>query len=211
MTTAIYVENTSISALQLSEFFRLAGIPGSHVDGATFQAYLKQRNPFETISSSVSVVDFQETELLKPRECIRLSEWNDLIDPSEFFSGQGTCLSSSFQRDLLPALRQVVYAPGKTLYLPRMERNAIDSEIRDNLPKEHLISWVDLARFIRMYPQGRDGYFLCYMRGVGAAVFTVDVYWRSGGRKWSVSGWELDEGGYWSAGYQILYPGNAAL
>lgn len=209
MATSVDIARTNISAFQLSEFFRLASIPGSHINGETFQAYIEERNPFET--TLPPVVDFQETELLKLRESIRLPKWNDLTNPSEFFNSPGIFLSSSFWKNIFPVFQPVACAPEQILHLPRMERRADDSEIRNNLPKEHLTNWTVLARFIRMYPQGRDGYFFCYMRDANAAVFAVGVHWISDNREWFVDDWELGGSGHWSAGYHVLCPGNAVL
>jgi len=46
MATKVDIAGTDITASQLSEFYRLAALPGGHVNRATFQAYLERRNPF---------------------------------------------------------------------------------------------------------------------------------------------------------------------
>lgn len=46
MATKVDIAGTSISASQMGEFYRLAAISDSHVNRATFQAYLERRNPF---------------------------------------------------------------------------------------------------------------------------------------------------------------------
>lgn len=46
MATKVDIAGTSISASQMSEFYRLAALSDGHVNRATFQAYLERRNPF---------------------------------------------------------------------------------------------------------------------------------------------------------------------
>ncbi len=46
MATKVDIAGTNISASQMSEFYRLAALPGSHIDRTTLQAYLERRNPF---------------------------------------------------------------------------------------------------------------------------------------------------------------------
>src|SRR3989344_4952885 len=46
MATKVDIAGTDITASQMSEFYRLAALPGGHVNRGTFQAYLERRNPF---------------------------------------------------------------------------------------------------------------------------------------------------------------------
>jgi hypothetical protein len=46
MATKVDIAGTDITASQMSEFYRLAALPGSHVNRGTFQPYLERRNPF---------------------------------------------------------------------------------------------------------------------------------------------------------------------
>ncbi len=47
MATKVDIAQTNISAAQVSEMFRLAAIPGSHVNGSTLQKFIEGRNPFD--------------------------------------------------------------------------------------------------------------------------------------------------------------------
>jgi len=47
-TSIVDIDQTTISAGQMSEFWRLVPVPGSHVNGKTMQAYIERRNPFES-------------------------------------------------------------------------------------------------------------------------------------------------------------------
>lgn len=46
MATKVDIAGTSISASQMSEFWRVAALPGKHINKDTFQAYIEGRNPF---------------------------------------------------------------------------------------------------------------------------------------------------------------------
>lgn len=46
MATKIDIAGTNISASQMSEFYRLAALQGSHINRTSFQAYLERRSPF---------------------------------------------------------------------------------------------------------------------------------------------------------------------
>lgn len=55
MATKVDIAGTSISAPQMSEFFRLAAVLESFINGATFQAYLERRNPFPQPEEKVAL------------------------------------------------------------------------------------------------------------------------------------------------------------
>ena len=93
-----------------------------------------------------------------------------------------------------------------------------ESDIRKELPETHLSTLEDIAGLIEAQPDGSPGFLLnngyaniFYVEGKNGEVFAVAVRWRSVRRRWYVDDWELDEHGYWCAGYQVLCPGNAAL
>jgi hypothetical protein len=152
----------------------------------------------------------QESAILRPEASITFPARSEPIDPNEFFNRSGVYLYGTFSGRILPALKPVASTPKRTYGVGRLEQNAYDREIRPALPKRHLGNWEDLASLIEMYPNGKEGYYLLYLKGVNGEVFAVVVYWDSDYRSWSVGGWKLDEGG-WGADDQVLCPSNAAL
>jgi len=46
MATKVDIAGTDIPASQMKEFYRLAALPGGHVNRGTFQSYLEKRDPF---------------------------------------------------------------------------------------------------------------------------------------------------------------------
>ncbi|MEK9151447.1 MAG: hypothetical protein AAB547_02345 [Patescibacteria group bacterium] len=153
----------------------------------------------------------RETSILKPEDPITFPARDKPIDPNEFFSRSGIYLYGSFRERILPVLKPVASTPRRTYGIGRLKKNAYDREVRPDLPKRHLGNWEDIASLIEMYPNGKEGYYLFYLEGVGGEVFAVRVLWDSGNRWWLVFVWRLDECGCWGADCQVLCPGNAAL
>src|SRR3990167_3148630 len=75
--------------------------------------------------------------------------------------------SITFPERNLPVLKSVASTPKRTYGIGRLKKNAYDREIRSNLPKHHLANWEDIASLIEMYPNGKEGYYLLYLEGVG--------------------------------------------
>src|SRR3989344_1486317 len=75
MATKVDIAGTDITASQLSEFYRLAALPGGHVNRATFQAYLEKRNPFafERNEHGHVVLTFTGLDLIGSAEVTRLT------------------------------------------------------------------------------------------------------------------------------------------
>ena len=90
MATKVDIVGTSISASQMSEFYRLAALPVSHVNRVTFQAYLERRNPFafERNEHDHVVLTFTSLDLIGAAEIERLE-------------GVGYCVSSYAKSCLL--------------------------------------------------------------------------------------------------------------
>lgn len=153
----------------------------------------------------------RETRILKPDGSITFPERNTPIDPNEFFNRSSVYLWGSFRERILPVLKPVASTPKRTYGIGRLKKNAYDREIRPDLPKRHLGNWEDIASLIDMYPNGKEGYYLLYLEGVGGEVFAVRVAWFSDYRQWDVNGCSLAVRGYWNADGQVLYPSNAAL
>src|SRR3989344_6068272 len=121
----------------------------------------------------------RETKILKPDGSITFPERNTPIDPNEFFNRPSVYRWRSFRERILPVLKSVASTPKRTYGIGRLKKNAYDREIRSNLPKHHLANWEDIASLIEMYPNGKEGYYLLYLEGVGGEVFAVRVYWDS--------------------------------
>ncbi len=115
----------------------------------------------------------RETKIVKPDGSITFPERNTLIDPNEFFSRSGIYLYGSFRERILPVLKPVASTPRRTYGIGRLKKNAYDREVRPDLPKRHLGNWEDIASLIEMYPNGKEGYYLFYLEGVGGEVFAV--------------------------------------
>ena len=112
----------------------------------------------------------RETKILKPDGLITFPERTALIDPNEFFNRSIVYLWGSFRDRILPVLKPVVSTPERTYGVGRLKKNAYDREIRPDLPKPHLGNWEDIASLIEMYPNGKEGYYLFYLEGVGGEV-----------------------------------------
>lgn len=153
----------------------------------------------------------RETDFLKPEGQIVFPARNKIIDSNEFFNRSSMYLWGSFRERILPVLKPVASTPKRTYGVGRLKKNAYDREIRSDLPKRHLGNWEDIASLIETHPNGKKGYYLLYLEGVGGEVFAVVVTWDSNDRQWLVNDWKLDERGGWDAGGQVLYPSNAAL
>lgn len=153
----------------------------------------------------------RETKILKPDGSITFPERTTPIDPNEFFNRSSVYPWGSFRELILPVLKPVASTPKRIYGIGRLKKNAYNREIRPDLPKRHIGNWEDIASLTEMYPNGKEGYYLLYLKGVGGEVFAVNVYWHSDRRKWRVDDWGLDERGEWGAGSQVLCPSNAAL
>lgn len=162
----------------------------------------------------VNMEIIQESAILKPEDSITFPARGKPIDPSEFFGRKGIHPFDSFRECILPALKPVESMPERIYGVGRLKRRADDHKIRLALPKRYLASWEDIASFIEMYPNGKAGCFLFYLKGINNEIFPVDARWRRFNhryRKWRVYDWRLVEGGGWDTGPQVLCPGNAAL
>jgi hypothetical protein len=153
----------------------------------------------------------RETKILKPDGSITFPERNTPIDPNEFFNRSSVYLWGSFRERILPVLKPVASTPKRIYGIGRLKKNTYDREIRPDLPKRHLGNWEDIASLVEMYPNGKEGYYLLYLEGVGGEVFAVSVSWYSVYRQWDVFDWALDGDGGWVADFRVLCPSNAAL
>lgn len=154
----------------------------------------------------MAITAMKETNILKWEDSITFPARDTLIDPNEFFNREGIYISDSFQEYILPVFRPVISTPERTYKVASLKKKAFKHKILLDLPKRYLGNWEDIASLIEMYPNGKAGYYLLYMEGVGGDVYTVDVRWLYAVRGWLVGGWLLDRHGYCHAGHEVLCP-----
>jgi hypothetical protein len=109
---------TDITASQMSEFFRLGALPGSHVNRGTFQAYLERRNPFtfERNEHGHVVLTFTGLDLTGAAEVKRLRAAKYRVDYDAKSCFLSTLEDSYDRKHLLEAGR--IY---KVALMPRLE------------------------------------------------------------------------------------------
>jgi hypothetical protein len=164
-----------------------------------------------------------ETELLKPVTQTIVPTRTKPFNAAEFYqTGPGLYVSRTFADRLDMSVRQSMVPAhsglGRPYVASLLKANAYDKDIREELPKEHLSTFEDIAGLIEAQPGGSPGFLLnngyaniCYFEDKNGEVFAVGVAWDSAHREWHVHDWKLDELGYWFADCQVLCPGNAAL
>lgn len=159
-----------------------------------------------------------ETRLLKPVAQATVPARTKPVDAAEFFqTREGLHVYDSFRNrfDFEAPIQAVSDQPYVASLL---KSDAKDWDIRKELPETHLSTLEDIAGFIEVQPNGKEGFLLTngyvnlfYVMGKEGVVIVVDIYWSAECRGWDVRGWNLDEGGRWLAGYQVLCPGTASL
>ncbi len=141
-------------------------------------------------------------KFLKPVEAAVMEVFN----PEELTRNKDIWLSSSFFSQVLSAAEN--FQPTDDLSLPLgfdLIEPANDSEIRSELPKDHVFKAGEFCWRLKMMtqsqPNGASGILLAngevnifYVVGWGG-VFAVCVYWHSGNRQWHVECYRLDEHG----------------
>ncbi|MEI7749555.1 MAG: hypothetical protein WCJ25_00970 [Candidatus Moraniibacteriota bacterium] len=223
------VGTNGISASQMSEFFRLANIPGSHINHDTIQALIEKRNPFGN-GEGRSIL--KESNLLKPVSCATVPKRTESFTAERWYQGRkGLYVSGSFAYCFdLRARKLVTSAPERLYVASLLKANAYDRDIRKELPENHLSTLEDIAALIEAQPDGKSGILLTngymnifYVEGKNGKVFAVSAYWCTDVRAWRVDDWMLDmfcDGNWnadhfgdwnWYAGHQVLCPSNAVL
>jgi len=201
-------ETNGISASQMSEFFRLAAIPGSHVNRDTLQAFLEKRNPFGVDDGLL----FKETTLLRPVETFVTSGEDNVLDEDVFFqSREGEIwVSPSFRKRFGYTFRKS-RASNRKYVACKLKRNANDTAIRADLPESHLSELGDIARLIKGGALSKDCAYFAYVEDENGEVFAVRVCWSADARVWDVDDWRLVGCGDWGAVYRVLCPRKATL
>lgn len=162
----------------------------------------------------------QETRLLKLVAQATVPARTKPFTASEFYqNGPGLYVYDTFADRLELHARQTVdSAPERPYVASLLKASTHDTDIRSELPDEHLSTLEDIAGLIEVQRSGQSGFLLTdgsvnifYVKGKNGKVFAVLVLWLSGGRGWNVHGWGLGALGGWRAGSQVLCPGNASL
>ena len=133
------------------------------------------------------------------------------FDLKEFFSDDNKNVEldvwDSFKKKIAGASRKVSEQPPASLSSYTLNKAMLDSEIRAELPKNHVFALDDIwmiADLLKKQPIGGRGELLnngkanLFYVQAGALVLGVFVYWD--GSAWLVRAWELDESGQWSDG-----------
>jgi hypothetical protein len=116
----------------------------------------------------------------------------------------------SFKNRVLKSSGNISEQPPATVASFTLGKAMNDTEIRAELPNNHVFSQDDLwmiADLIKKQPNGGSGELLnnevnIFYVQVGALVFVVGVFWNGSG--WDVDGWELDEDCQWDGGYRVF-------
>lgn len=179
----------------------------------TSEGQIHIKRMFESLRRQLDICQFTlvETDILKPEGTIVFPARDEPINPYQFSSRPNVHLSDSFRQHILPALKPVTSTLKRIYGVGRLKKRASGREILSDLPERHLGHWEDIASLTEMYPNGKAGYYLVYLEGVGGGIFVVGVHWDSGDRCWAVDGWRLDARGEWLVGSQVLCPVDAIL
>jgi hypothetical protein len=151
----------------------------------------------------------RESCLFEPGEVILLPERSNPCDPGDCFSVSGIVCDEGFGEYILPVLESVEKTPVRAYAHIRLKQRHtpyLNEGIQRALPPTHLTLWEDLVTLTEMYPNGRYGYMLCYMRGIHDEVFTVALRWCSYGKRWNIYAWTQSESVNWSIPCLVLYP-----
>lgn len=213
-------ESAAKSAVAQATFLDKDGVQQIIARGDALKAEIERAtiNALKQLSSRYPML--AETRLLKPVGKSTVPARTKPFNAAEFYqTGPGLYVYDTFADRLDVNARQAVdSAPERPYVASLLKANAYDKDIRKELPEIHLSTLEDIAGLIEAQPNGKSGFLLSngyanifYVEGKNGEVFAVDAPWLSGGRKWRVSDWSLDERGRWRAGFQVFCPGNAAL
>lgn len=134
------------------------------------------------------------------------------FNPHEFFKiRKGFCVSNEFIDRILSVAERVMEGQPSELKSWDIRKDATDTQIRSELPEDHLVELWQIAKLIEAQPNGEKGLLLTnghanlfYVKGKGGQVFVVLVYWLAGHGEWGVDAWLLDEGVRWDAGRRVF-------
>ena len=137
------------------------------------------------------------------------------FDPNEFFSDDNKNVKmyvvSDFKDKITGGSRKVSEQPSASLSSYTLNKEMLDSEIRPELPKNHVFALDDLwmiADLLKKQPNGESGELLndgkanLFYVQIGASVLVVNVSWDGSG--WNVYDWGLDEHCRWFGGRRVF-------
>lgn len=134
------------------------------------------------------------------------------FDPDEFFkTRKGLWVSEAFIDRILSVAEKVMEGKWSELKSWDLRKRATDTEVRAELPENHLVELWQIAKLIEGQPYGEKGPLLTngyanlfYVKGKGGQVFVVFVLWDADYGWWRVHAWRLGGRGWWHAGYRVF-------
>lgn len=160
------VGTNGISAPQMSELFRLAGIPHSHCNGATLQRYLERRNPFEIKDVGYCLAPrVEESDSLRVSGVQLIPARNIPIRLAEFFKTRpGLCTTSTYDGSFtlkelgsLESLNAVGPLPERLYMAFSVKQLTLRKGLIENLPDDYLATLDDIAGLISTQMNGETG------------------------------------------------------
>ncbi|MFA5831520.1 MAG: hypothetical protein WC878_06860 [Candidatus Paceibacterota bacterium] len=149
-----------------------------------------------------------DTENLESNGIVIVGPLEEEFDPKEFFSDDNKSAKLSVWdsfANITASARSAREQPSTALSSYTLTKAMNDSEIRAELPKNHVFSQDDLwmiADLIKSDKLLNNGYANLFYVEAGASVLVVSVH--RDGSDWHVHGWELDENGQWNDGCRVF-------
>jgi len=183
------------------EVIRLIGEIDKLYDGTLGKEEEKEKMPDEHAESP-------KTEKLSPNTSRELKENGTVIvgpltktfDPKRFFRQDNPkaklVIYDGFKDEILAISKKVSQRPEAAISSFDLPMGMHDTEIRANLPKNHVFAIDDLWMIADLFENGEltNGNNLFYMQ-TGASILLVRIEW--GTHKWHVNTWEVDGLGRW--------------
>ncbi|MFA5831765.1 MAG: hypothetical protein WC878_08135 [Candidatus Paceibacterota bacterium] len=179
----------------------------------------KQEDPFkkkvEAVLKGVEEVKLKpaekapDTENLESNGIVVVGPLEEEFDPKEFFTDDNKSAQlfvfDGFKNKISASARHVSEQPSTDLSSYTLTKEMNDSEIRAELPKNHVFSQDDLwmiADLIKSDKLLNNGNANLFYVEAGALVLVVRVDWY--GSSWNVADWGLDKGGLWHGGCRVF-------
>ncbi|MFA5830746.1 MAG: hypothetical protein WC878_02845 [Candidatus Paceibacterota bacterium] len=149
-----------------------------------------------------------DTENLESNGIVVVGPLEEEFYPKEFFSNDNKSAQlfvlNSFKNKILASARHVSEQPSTALSSYTLTKKMNDSEIRAELPKNHIFSQDDLWMIADLIKSDKvqHGYANLFYVEAGALVLVVYVGWD--GSVWCVNAWDPDEYGQWFVGYRAF-------
>ena len=197
MATKVDIAETSISAPQMTEFFRLAALPGgSHVNHDTFQAYLERRDPF----------DAGVRKLLKFIRPVSLPAIGEFVVAEKLCEGETVdgikvaWLGENLKTNFLKKVEKP--APALELREHELVTPARDPAIITELGGEEQVETTSGQFWEFLKTADRTLWYVRHIRDATGVLWAVDGHWYDGGLH--VEAYALDDPFDWFAGARFL-------